>query len=470
MLKGNKIFWALISVFLVHLLGLINTTNFGFGLSDIRVKVPMALLPLVFFSEKSLNKDEIKILFSVFILGVLLSSFWCTYYYYAHAVTDLRKVSRYMSHIRLGLFLDIAICVLVYCIFEDKRSSIKAIGVIIIAYLIWFLLKFGLVTGLILLGFVGAAFVFYIVIKRGLKIKVAGILVLLLGVFASIWFLNSEWQKNNFVDNSASNTQRQKSFSGRAYYPVGDNKQTENGFYLAYNIQFEEIYLGWPELSRVGVFENDKRGNEMLWTIVRYMTSKGLTKDSAGLAQLSKEDVGNIENGITNYKYATGSELRKRTKDLLSEYQNYKNGANPSGNSILMRLEFWKASIYIIKRNFWFGVGTGDVQTAFNKAYYRTQTKLSHEWRLRAHNQFLAIMVSCGIFGLLVFLFSLIYPVVVLRKELGALYYIFFCISVISFLTEDTLETISGVAFFVYFNTLFLWLAYHKQKEKDQNL
>lgn len=470
LLKGNKIFWALTSVFLVHLLGLINTTNFGPGLNDIRVKIPLLLMPLVFFSEKSLSKDEIKILFGVFILGVVLSTVWCTYYYYTHTITDLRKVSRFMSHIRLGLFLDIGVCVLVYYIFEDKRNSVKTIGVIIIGYLLWFILKFGLLTGLVLLILIGIAVVFYTMVKRSFKLKVAGILVLLVILCASGWFLNSEWKKNNFVDHSAANSQKQKSFSGRMYSPVGDNKQTENGFYLAYNIQFEEIYRGWPELSRVGVFETDKRGNELIWTLVRYLTSKGLTKDSFGLAQLSKEDIGNIENGITNYKYANASELRKRTKDLFSEYQSYKQGANPSGNSLLMRFEFWKAAVYIIKRNFWFGVGTGDVQAAFNKAYYRTQTKLSYEWRLRAHNQFLAITVSFGVFGLIVFVFSLIYPVIVLRKELSVLFYIFFFVSIVSFLTEDTLETISGVAFFVYFNTLFLWLAYNKQKDENQNL
>jgi O-antigen ligase len=147
-----------------------------------------------------------------------------------------------------------------------------------------------------------------------------------------------------------------------------------------------------------------------------------------------------------------------RVKGFLTEYQDYKHGANPSGKTMLMRFEFWKAAIYIIKRNVWFGVGTGDAQAAFHKAYYRTGTKLSHEWRLRSHNQFLAITVSFGMFGLALFIFSLVYPAFVVRNKLSGLYFIFLFIVVISFMTEDTLESQSGVSFFAYFNNLVLWM------------
>ena len=127
---------------------------------------------------------------------------------------------------------------------------------------------------------------------------------------------------------------------------------------------------------------------------------------------------------------------------------------------MLMRFEFWKAAVYIIKRNVWIGVGTGDAQAAFEKAYLRTDTKLTREWRLRSHNQFLAITVAFGVLGLALFVFSLIYPAFVLRKKLPGLYFAFLFIAAISFLTEDTLESQSGVSFFAYFNSLFLWLGY----------
>jgi len=463
LLKGNKIFWILSSVFLIHLLGLINTTNIDLGLLDIRVKMPLMLFPLVFFSSKPLNKKETDLLFGLFIIGIILSSFWCIYYYYSHALDDIREASRFMSHIRFGLYIILGICTLIDFIRRSEKIVDRIISIFIIIYFLGFMIYFGLVTGLIMLGMLSILFIIYLIIKQNVKIKVAGLLVLAIGAFLTFWFITDEWKKNNFVDQSSANSIKQTSASGRKYFDVGDNMKTENGFYMARNIQYEEIYKEWPKLSKVGVLTEDKKHNPILWTILRYMTSKGLTKDSVGLHQLSKSDVNNIERGIVNYKYAEASALRIRIKDFLTEYQDYKNGANPSGNTMLMRFEFWKAAIYIIKRNVWVGVGTGDVKAAFEKAYLRTETKLTHEWRLRSHNQFLAITVAFGVFGLAVFVFSLIFPLIVLRKKLSGLYFAFIFISLLSFFTEDTLETLSGVSFFAYFNSLFLWFGFNKE-------
>jgi len=86
---------------------------------------------------------------------------------------------------------------------------------------------------------------------------------------------------------------------------------------------------------------------------------------------------------------------------------------------------------------------------------------------LRSHNQFLAITVAFGVIGLVVFLFSLAYPAVALRNYLHGLYFVFLLIAVVSFFTEDTLETQSGVSFFAFFNTLFIWLASFAKKAKQ---
>ncbi len=470
-LKSNKVFWVLSSVFLMHVLGLLNTTNMEAGFNDIRIKIPLMLLPLVFFSTKPLNKKELNVLLGLFITGIVLSSFWCIYYYYSHVLVDLRKVSRFMSHIRFGLFINLGICTLVYFIMQSKRTIVRIVSSLTIIYLIWFMLKFGLVTGIALFGLVSVAFIIYLIIKQNIKLKLAGLAVLVIGASLGFWFINTEWKASNFVDTSANNITKEKSLAGRPYYKITDSKQTENGFYVSYNIQYDELLNGWSKLNDNKVSGNDKRGNPILWTLIRYMSSKGLTKDSFGLQQLSKADIENIEKGISNYKYADASALRIRVKEFLWEYQDYKNSANPSGNTMLMRFEFWKAAIYIIQRNVWVGVGTGDAQAAFNKAYYRTETKLSGDWRLRSHNQFLAITVCFGVFGLALFILSLFYPAIALRNKLSGLYYIFLFISIVSFLTEDTLESQTGVTFYAYFNSLLLWLGYRKEEiTKSDNL
>jgi len=336
----------------------------------------------------------------------------------------------------------------------------------VILFFLWFLLKFGFVTGLAMVGVTAFVFLIHIIIKQKLPVKILSFSLLAAVALFAAWFVSKEWMANNYVENSPGNVMRTKSASGRPYAEVNNTWQTENGYYVAYNIQYIELNNGWRKLTKKDILTTDKKGNRIEWTLLRYMSSRGLTKDSVGMAQLNAEDIPNVENGVTNYKYAHASALRKRIKDFFSEYQSYKYGANPSGNTMLMRFEFWKAAVYIIKRNPLFGVGTGDVRKAFDKAYYRTGTKLASEWRLRAHNQFLAITVAFGFVGLIIFLFSIFYPLKKLRNYLHPLYFMFLVIAMVSFLTEDTLESQAGVSFYAYFNTLFLWLGYNSEKEK----
>jgi hypothetical protein len=469
-IKPNQIFWVLSAVFFMHVLGMIHSTDIEFGLKDLRIKIPLLLLPLIFFTTKPLQKKELELLLWLFIAGITLSLFWCVYYSFTHVLPDIRKASRFISHIRLSLFICLGISVLTFFMITKHDLKIRLAAFALIFFFLWFMIKFGLVTGLLMLGFLVFLFLLYLVVKQELKVKIIGLSVVLIGLIIVLFYIGKEWKAATYIDPGPDNTIKQKSLSGRPYFEVKENWQVENGYYVAYNIQYEELYKQWPALSEMEIHGNDKKGNPLIWTLLRYMSSKGLTKDSAGLKQLSKEDVRNVESGLTNYKYEEISALSKRLRDFITEYQSYRHGANPSGNTMLMRFEFWKAAVYIIQRNPLFGVGTGDAPRAFEKAYYRTDTKLSREWRLRSHNQFLAITVSFGFAGLMVFLFSIFYPLKVLREKLHPIYFVFIAIALVSFVTEDTLESQAGVSFYAYFNTLFLWLAYRSEETRDQNL
>jgi O-antigen ligase len=197
---------------------------------------------------------------------------------------------------------------------------------------------------------------------------------------------------------------------------------------------------------------------------MRYLASKGLNKDSIGISKLNTDDVKNIERGNTNYKYDINSGLAYKWRELVWEYTSFKRNRNPSGHTLTMRLEFWKTATYIIKQNLLVGVGTGDVQDAFNQAYVETNSLLDMKWRLRSHNQYLAIGVAFGLIGLVVFIVYLMLPAFLLRDKLQYLYWPFLIIAMLSFITEDTLETQSGVSFFIFFQALFLWLASFQTK------
>lgn len=465
--KNNRIFWVLSSLFILHLTGLIHTHDITRGFEDIRIMVPAELFPLVFFTTAPLTEKEFKAVLYLLITGLILSAGWCLFYYATHPGIDPRKAARYMSHIRLGLFVNLGISTLVYLIMTEKSIVKRTLFVFLIIFLLYFMIKLSLITGLVLLIIISILFTIYSIFKQNNKIKTISVTVLLVLSGSIIYFLRSEWVASGYIADSPQNSIHKTSYSGRLCYSKINNKHTENGFYVALNIQDDELSGQWAKKSKISIEKPDTKGSPLRWDLIRYLASKGLSRDSSGVAQLSEEDVKNIEKGETNYKYVNATPLRKRIKEFLWEYEDYRENFNPSGNTVLMRLEFWKAAIYIIKRNVLFGVGTGDAQNAFNKAYYRINTNLVHEWRLRSHNQFLAVAVSFGLVGLFIFIFYLFYPVLKLRRTLHPLYYVFFAIAIISFITEDTLESQIGVTFFAYYNTLFIWLGDFAGKEKN---
>jgi len=83
---------------------------------------------------------------------------------------------------------------------------------------------------------------------------------------------------------------------------------------------------------------------------------------------------------------------------------------------------------------------------------------LSKDSRLRAHNQYLSIAVAFGIVGLVWFLITLFYPIFLCGKSKSYLYVSFLLIAIVSFLTEDTLETQAGVTFYAFFNSFLLFI------------
>lgn len=472
-LKSNKIFWVLSSLFFLHVFGMIYTENTQSGLDDLRNKLPLLILPIILFSTKPLSINEFKLLFGFFFLSVFVSSVCCYLVFAGYTkklIIDVRQASIFMSHIRFSLFIAFAIIGLLYTTIKEKNLVIKTACFIASLWLLFFMYKLEMATGLLCFVIVGG-FLLIVFSLKWLPKKVSlGLIILLLatGFFVTNKAITSlkMFDKN---PNSKANVLMQKSLNGNYYLQDTLFGLAENGNLIAININDKELEKEWNMRSSIRFSDVDKKGNSLRYTLLRYLASKGLTKDSVGIVSLSAEDITHIENGNTNYKYNINSGLSNKWRELVWEYTKYKRGENPSGHTLTMRLEFWKTATYIIHKHPVFGVGTGDIQDSFNKMYVETKSKLDASWRLRSHNQYLAIGVAFGFFGLAIFLFYLIYPTIVLRKKLHYLYWPFFLIALLSFLTEDTLETQSGVTFFIFFQTLFLWLASYNTESNFKN-
>jgi O-antigen ligase len=163
--------------------------------------------------------------------------------------------------------------------------------------------------------------------------------------------------------------------------------------------------------------------------------------------------------------YKNISSLKGRIREIIWEIDLYKKTGDANGHSLTQRFEYWKTASMIIKNNLLIGVGTGDVAAAFDKEYIQSNSSLYAKWRLRAHNQYLSIAVGMGLIGLLWFLITLFYPMYKLKMQFNYLYMAFFIIALVSFFTEDTLETQAGVTFFAFFNSFFLFLQPYRKEE-----
>jgi O-antigen ligase len=134
----------------------------------------------------------------------------------------------------------------------------------------------------------------------------------------------------------------------------------------------------------------------------------------------------------------------------------YKTKGEIKGSSMIQRLEMIKISIIIIKNNFMFGTGTGDVPDAFKNQLEISKSPLS-DTRIRSHNQYLSLFVAFGIIGFLLSLLSLIYPYFISDAFKNYFVVVFMLIFLMSIFTEDTIESLSGATFYSFFGSLYLF-------------
>jgi hypothetical protein len=230
----------------------------------------------------------------------------------------------------------------------------------------------------------------------------------------------------------------------------------ENGNYIHNYVCEEELRANWNKISSISYDSLDKANQPIRSTLIRYLNSKGLTKDAEGLSKINSTDKERIERGVANICYEEGNIFKKMIYVIAFEHDQHKQHSNSiKGHSLYQRFELWKTSLQIIRKHFIFGVGTGDVADAIKEQLIENNSPLK-DTNMRTHNQYLTFLLSFGIIGFLVFVFSLFYAPIKEKMFSIPIFLIFFSIVLLSMLSEDTLETEAGVTFFVFFYSYFI--------------
>jgi O-antigen ligase len=337
----NKFALLFIGFYLLHLFGLIYTSNIPSGLFDVQVKLSLFIFPLIIASSPYNSEQRTKIFYAL-IAGALLASIvmlskaFYTYYTTGENHFFYQDFSFLVHPSYLSMYLAVIIAFLIIAIFNNSFNKKFALALILFFTVINFLLssKLGLISNFLLLF---GSLVYYIIKFRKIIFGVISILLVAISFLLVFKYIPS----------------------------IGER-------------------IHW---ALVAVKGSDK-------------VNKGETESSA------------------------------------------------------VRILVWKATRNIISKNLLLGVGTGDAKDALMEEYQKEVLTGAYEHKLNAHNEYLQVFVALGLIGFLVFMSSLIGPLIHAFKYSNALYFLFLLIIMLSFVTESMLETQAGVMFYAFFNSV----------------
>ena len=455
----NKAAVLLVAFYLMHIVGLLWTTDFQYALKDLRVKLPIMVLPFVLSGMEPLDRKRFDFVVLVYVLSTFVATVFSSVSYWRHDYEDVREISHFISHIRFCL--NIVFCIAVICWYIVK-SKVTINRFLLFFLLLWFIYQiyiFESLSGYVILAVVAmVSLVFALLRWRKGKVWAVAIGVLaVMAVLSGVVVLQQAVKPLLNVEPVDFSTLESETALGNTYWHDTVYNPVEDGKFVGLYYCKTEMQEAWSERSTMPFEGTTTNGESLEATLARYLTSKDLRKDAEGVKALTDEDIHNIEQGVANYNNWKHPGLRARLSSTLFEYNLYRRFNNPNGGSLSQRIEFTRASLHLIGQHPWFGVGTGDVPQAFNRAYDELHSPLSDEHRFRAHNQYLAIAVAFGLVGLAFFLFVLLCPWCACRKRRTYLYTVFLVIMMLSMLAEDTLETQAGASLFAFFEALLLF-------------
>lgn len=445
--QKSFVLWSILWIW--HIAGMLWTENSAAGWNDVRIKIPMLLVPLLIGSFKPFEFHEIKWIFYSFLIGLTVNLFWSNFYMWMNCPNDPREASRYMSHIRLGYLIITALLFMIYIFQKERTHKWLYFGVTILC--LYSIYNLGILSA-VAYAAVCLPFLFFYLIKNFHRYKFYVVSVALVSSVIFLAYIGTFYL--NFFKEKDIPYNQMVNEKGYLQYP--EQHLIENGFNAGINIASDELLREWnrrfPE-NPLSIY------NPQFFGLIRYMASLGLTKDSSGFSKLSDSDLSNIMSGISNYKYPALSGIGKKLYDMFYSFRQIYYMKNNSGSSAGMRVYYWQTGLTVIKENWLWGCGTGDVLDEMKKIFINDN--IHPEWMKRPHQQFISIWAALGMVGFILFLVIMFYPAFSGFAKNSIPFFLIWFGFILSFLYEDTLETQTGVSYVVFFYVL---LSSHQMK------
>jgi hypothetical protein len=388
------------------------------GIKQLRVVMPWLGLPVIISSYPPLNRRKLFILLQVFILGVVFHTILSYLSYLGlplWEVENYRELNLFINTHRFALTIVLAIFFLTYIIKETNYNANKftyLAYVLILIWLVYFLLFSKILTGILVFLITAAGYaVFLVLSSKNLFLRLGSLMAGLLLLGFAIHHVSKIYDDFWGVPEIERTELPAKTVNGNFYTHDLHSQELINGHYLNLYICEEELRKEWNERSEIRYGKKIGYYGKISDVLKRYLTSKGLTKDSVGISKLDQSDIETVENRIINYKFRS-FDFTDRLYLIAKEIYNYQNNNKPQG-PFTARLYSIDQAVEIIKENPVIGHGTHTLNIAFDRYYEKNN--LTGEYYVASHNQYLRYLIEFGIIGLVWFLGSIFYPYLKIR-------------------------------------------------------
>lgn len=462
--KQKDIIWF-ISIYLVHVISVLWSDDLGYALKDLRVKLPLLILPVIIGTSPKLTRKQLKIIILSFgvaaFIGAVLNTF-VFFEWFGYRYTDVRDISIFISHIHFSVMISFIIYAFGYylvskqsAIFKHEKLLLLTIGIYLLFFL-FFILK--TLTGIGVFLSIGVLLALFFTFKLKNKFFRFSIwtLLVIIPVLLSLYIYHVV-QTFYDIEEYDRETMDLVTANHNPYWHQFDSDDIENGNHVYLYVCEKELRKEWNQVSQYDYDGFDQRNQEIKHTLIRYLASLGYRKDSVGVSKLNQEDINMIEKGYANHIYKNRYSLYPRIYTIVWQLDRYLNGADPAGQSVSQRIESYKISMEIIRKNFWLGVGIGDVKQAFSKIYERKFGSFQKGLHIKGTNQFLTFFLTLGVFGFIIILLGLFYPVYKRRNWIDFLFIVFFITFILSLFNQNDMIFQVSITYFTFFYSLFLW-------------
>ena len=452
----NKSALLLMSIPLLYLIGLCFTQNFTVGIQEFNKSIYWFIFAFVLGSSAPISHKNTRRLLGIYIVTVSIAAgvavlklmFLDTIFFF-----DFRQVT-WIDHIPFSYQIAFTVWLIFYFIYDEKFSWIqKSLLLLLNIFLIIALFSLKSFTGYLYFGVMSVTAMIILIFKtknKILKYIYLGLAIFIL-VFPVLYVYQCVQKFYNTTEYNVADIEKYTA-QGHLYRHDFQDKTKENGNYVKLFICEEELKPLWNEHCSKQYESITSDGYPLRSVIIRYMTSKGLTKDAEGFAQLTQQDIINIENEIPNYIFAENKlSVYPRVYAVIWEMDQYRIGQNPNQKTLAQRIDLAMLALRMVKNHFWMGIGLGNNAKAYEEVIIQSEAKLSFPDTGSSHNQYLNYMIRFGILGTLYILGVLIYVFFKGRKNNSFLLTLFFVSMLFANFGDANWETFVGLNYFVFF-------------------